>query len=184
MTADVTGRPVVQSRTEVAIKPREVSLTRVINAPRDLVYRAFTDADMLAKWFGPHGFENHVTSDPCVGGTIRIEMIAPDGVKYPIFGRYQEVVPNEKIVFTSDFSEYSDAWKTMMRENLSGPATEDELLNSIADITFEDAASNATRVTVRSLFASDAVRDSFLSTGMNDGWEDSFKSLDAYLTEL
>jgi uncharacterized protein YndB with AHSA1/START domain len=180
MTVDVAGI----SKPEVAIKSREVALTRVVNAPRDLVYQAFTDANMLAKWFGPHGFQNNVTTDLRVGGKFRIEMIGPDGVKYPMFGNYREVVPNEKIVFTSDLSDHSDEWKAMIRQNLSGPATEDEMLNSIAEITFEDAAPNATKVTVRSRFASSAVLDSYVKTGMNEGWSQSFERLDALVTDI
>jgi uncharacterized protein YndB with AHSA1/START domain len=115
MTADVAG----VSTMNAELKPLEVILRRIVSAPRELVFRAFTDANMLAKWFGPHGFHTNATSEPHPGGIFRIEMIGPDNVAYPMTGMYQEVVPNEKIVVTEDLSEHSEEWKATMRANLS-----------------------------------------------------------------
>jgi uncharacterized protein YndB with AHSA1/START domain len=179
MTADVAERTI-----NIEIKPREVIISRVVHAPRDLVYRAFTDPTMLSKWFGPHGFESHATSDPRKGGRFSMTMIGPDGVKYPMTGVYEDVVPNERIRYTADLSGHSDEWKAAIRENLTGPATEEEMVNSVADITFEDAGDNATLVTVRSYFKQDAVRDSYVKTGMNVGWSQSFERLDSLVSDL
>jgi uncharacterized protein YndB with AHSA1/START domain len=107
-----------------------------------------------------------------------------------MIGVYQELVPNEKIVFTSDLSEHSDEWKSVVRANLTGPATDEEIMNGVTEITFEDAdvaasgMSNKTLITVRALFARDAVRDSFVKTGMNEGWSQSFERLDTLITDI
>lgn len=58
---------------------REVTITRVFDAPRATVFRAWTDADRLAQWWGPKGFTNPVCEiDARVGGAIRIHMRSPD----------------------------------------------------------------------------------------------------------
>lgn len=79
-----------------------VVLTRVFDAPRALVWRAWTDAKMMAQWFGPRGFTSSVPQlDVRVGGTLRIVMHGPDGNDYPMKGVFREVVPPERLVFTN-----------------------------------------------------------------------------------
>jgi uncharacterized protein YndB with AHSA1/START domain len=86
----------------MANKEQELVLIRVFDAPRELVFRAWTDPKRVAQWWGPHGFTNPVCElDPRPGGAIRIHMRAPDGNVYPMTGVYQEVVEPERIVFTS-----------------------------------------------------------------------------------
>jgi uncharacterized protein YndB with AHSA1/START domain len=86
----------------MANKEQELVFTRVFDAPRELVFRAWTDPKRVAQWWGPHGFTNPVCElDPRPGGAIRIHMRAPDGNVYPMTGVYQEVVEPERIVFTS-----------------------------------------------------------------------------------
>ncbi|MFY9770945.1 MAG: SRPBCC domain-containing protein, partial [Xanthobacteraceae bacterium] len=81
---------------------REITITRVFNAPRVLVFKAWTDADQLAQWWGPKGFTNPVCEiDVRVGGAIRIHMRSPDGNVYPMKGEFREIVAPERIVFTN-----------------------------------------------------------------------------------
>jgi len=81
---------------------RELVLTRVFDAPRELVFKAWTDPKQVAQWWGPHGFTNPVCDlDVRPGGAIRIHMRGPDGTVYPMTGVYQEVVEPERLVFTS-----------------------------------------------------------------------------------
>ena len=81
---------------------REVVLTRVFDAPRELVFEAWTDPRHLARWWGPKGFTNPVCEvDLKVGGAWRIVMRARDGVEYPCGGVYREIVPPERLVFTN-----------------------------------------------------------------------------------
>jgi uncharacterized protein YndB with AHSA1/START domain len=80
----------------------ELTITRVFDAPRDLVFEAWTDAKHLAKWWGPHHFTNPVCElDVRVGGAIRIDMRGPEGTVYPMTGVLHEIVSPERLVFTS-----------------------------------------------------------------------------------
>ena len=79
-----------------------VTITRVIDAPRELVWKAWTDPKMMAEWFGPRGFTNPVCElDVRVGGRLRIVMRGPDGNDYPMKGEFREVVAPERLTFTS-----------------------------------------------------------------------------------
>jgi uncharacterized protein YndB with AHSA1/START domain len=81
---------------------RELVITRVFDAPRELVFKAWTDPKHLAQWWGPKGFTNPVCEvDVRLGGAIRIHMCGPDGTIYPMSGVYQEVIEPERLVFTS-----------------------------------------------------------------------------------
>lgn len=82
--------------------PQELVITRLFNAPRVLVFRAWTDPNHLAQWWGPHGFTNPVCEvDLRPGGTIRIDMADPSGMVYPMIGVFREIVEPERLVFTS-----------------------------------------------------------------------------------
>lgn len=83
------------------VETQELSLTRVFDAPRELVWKAWTDPRYLAQWWGPHGFANPVVDvDPRPGGRMYIAMRGPDGTVYPNDGVFQEVVPPERLSFT------------------------------------------------------------------------------------
>ena len=86
----------------IASSEQELVLTRVFDAPRKLVFKAWTDAKCMAVWWGPHQFTNPVCElDARPGGAIRIHMRAPTGIVYPMTGVFQEVIEPERIVFTS-----------------------------------------------------------------------------------
>ena len=77
-------------------------LTRVFDAPRDLVFKVWTDPAHLAQWWGPHGFTNPLCEvDVRPGGAIRIDMRGPDGVVYRMTGVYREIVEPERLVFVA-----------------------------------------------------------------------------------
>jgi len=81
---------------------REIVLSRAVEAPRELVWRAWTDPLQLARWWGPRGFTTPVCEvDVRPGGRIRIHMRAPDGTVYPMVGVYEEAVPPARLVFAS-----------------------------------------------------------------------------------
>jgi len=89
------------AQTAIAAADRELILSRVIDAPRELVFRMWTDPAHLAKWWGPQGFTNPVCEiDARPGGTLRIVMGAPDGTDYPMAGLFREIVAPERLVFT------------------------------------------------------------------------------------
>jgi uncharacterized protein YndB with AHSA1/START domain len=80
----------------------ELTITRILDASRKLVFNAWIDPKHVAQWWGAHGFTNPVCElDLRPGGAILIHMRGPDGIVYPMTGAYQEVVEPERLVFTS-----------------------------------------------------------------------------------
>jgi uncharacterized protein YndB with AHSA1/START domain len=78
----------------------EMEITRLIRAPRSLVWQAWTDADKLQQWWGPQHFTNpRCEIDLRPGGPIRIDMRAPDGIVFPMSGEFEQIVPAERLVF-------------------------------------------------------------------------------------
>jgi len=87
---------------ETLNKTKELTISRTFNAPRELVWKAWTSQKHIEKWWGPKGFTNPVCEwDATTGGKIYIEMKGPDGNHYPMNGVFDEIKKPEKIVFTS-----------------------------------------------------------------------------------
>jgi uncharacterized protein YndB with AHSA1/START domain len=81
---------------------REFIITREFAAPRELVFKAWTDPKQLAQWWGPRGFTNPVCEwDVRPGGEIYAVMRAPNGERYPMGGEFHEIIAPEKLVFTT-----------------------------------------------------------------------------------
>ncbi|MES2508310.1 MAG: SRPBCC family protein [Pseudomonadota bacterium] len=92
-----------------ATSDRDLVLTRLIDAPPEKVYQAWTDPELLKKWFAPTPWTTaRAELDVRPGGASLIVMAVPDGTEFPNRGVYLEVVPNQRLVFTDAFSE---AWK-------------------------------------------------------------------------
>jgi uncharacterized protein YndB with AHSA1/START domain len=88
---------------------RDLVLTRLIDAPRETLFRAWTEADMLKQWFAPLPWTTPFAElDVRPGGANIITMRSPEGQDMPNSGVYLEVVPNERLVFTDA---YSKAWE-------------------------------------------------------------------------
>ena len=86
---------------------REIVLTRVFDAPRDLVYDAFTKPELLKRWFGPRGFSLTVCEvDLRVGGDWRFVLRGPDGKEMGMRGVYRELAPPERSVHTESYDDY------------------------------------------------------------------------------
>jgi uncharacterized protein YndB with AHSA1/START domain len=125
--------------TPVPSSDRELVMSRLVDAPRALVYRAFTDPRMMPQWWGPNGFTT-VTREVDVrpGGIWRFVMHGPDGTDYDNRIRYREVVAPERLVYSHDADVDNDP-------------------NGFeVTVTFE-AEGDRTRVTMRSVFASAAM---------------------------
>jgi uncharacterized protein YndB with AHSA1/START domain len=83
-------------------KMQTMITTRIFDAPREVVFKAWTDPKQLQRWWGPKGFTNPVCEvDVRPGGAIRIHMRAPDGTVYPMTGVFHEVIVPGRLVFTS-----------------------------------------------------------------------------------
>jgi uncharacterized protein YndB with AHSA1/START domain len=91
------------------VSDRDLVLTRIIDAPREKLFRAWTDPELLKQWFAPLPFTTPVAEvDLRPGGTNLIVMRSPDGQDMPNSGVYLEVVENERLVFTNA---YTKAWE-------------------------------------------------------------------------
>src|SRR5438309_1149999 len=87
---------------------KELTLQRVFDAPKELVWKAWTDQELVKEWWGPRGFNSEVTSwDVKAGGDIDLVMLAGDdlgqmsGMKAPMQGKFDEIVEGEKIEFSA-----------------------------------------------------------------------------------
>jgi uncharacterized protein YndB with AHSA1/START domain len=118
---------------------REIVITRLLNAPRELVFQAWTDPKHLINWWGPKGFTNTFQEvDITAGGTWKFIMHGPDGVDYPNVILFQEIIKPERLVYVhGDDKDPSQFTVT---------------------ITFE-AVGNKTSLTMRSVFRTAAERD-------------------------
>lgn len=143
----------------VPFGPRqELVLTRTFDAPRELVFRVWTDPKHLAQWWGPRGFTTVIREmDARPGGAWSYSMRGPDGREYPFEGVYVEVVRPERLVF--DGSIHGVPGQRVWTE-----------------VTFTERGSK-TEVHVRQLysFESDATR------GASMGWNQQFDRLEEFL---
>ncbi len=127
---------------------REIVLSRVFDAPRALVFKVWTDAEHVGKWFGPKGFTVTTHSiDVRVGGQWRFEMRAPDGTVYPNRMEYLEIVPNERLVIDHGSDQDNDPNRFRVT------------------ITFDEQADKKTVVTMRQLHPTKAQRDAKIGFG-------------------
>jgi len=132
----------------------EVVIRRILDAPREVVFKAWIDPAHLKHWWGPTGFTNPVCEvDPRPGGTLRIHMRAPDGVVYPMTGVFQEVVEPERLVFTSNAL---DKDGNALFENLN-------------TVTFAEHGTQ-TRLTLHSKVATATEQAAPYLKGMDEGW--------------
>ncbi len=146
---------------------KEMTLTRVINAPREVVFRAWTDPAQVEKWWGPKDFTNPVCNvDARPGGAILIHMQAPDKTIYPMDGEFHEIVEPEKLVFTSAAL---DQQGNRLFEILNTVTFSDE--NGKTKISLHAAVSNIT----------DEGRPYI--DGMNQGWNESIDRLNELVSD-
>ncbi len=114
-----------QSTTLPEIDQRELVLTRLIDAPREKLFRCWTEPALIVRWFTPPPWKTvHAELDARSGGASYIVMQGPDGTQMPNRGVYLEVVRNERIVFTDA---YTTAWQPSAKPFFTGVLTfEDE----------------------------------------------------------
>jgi uncharacterized protein YndB with AHSA1/START domain len=144
---------------------REIVMTRVLDAPRDLVFEAHTSCEHLRNWWGPRGYEvASCDADFRPGGAWRIVHRGPDGNEYGFHGEYREIVPPERIVWTFEF------------EGAPGSV-------SVETLTLEERDGKTT-LTSTSVHDSREARDAMLESGMESGAAETMDRLDEYLEVL
>lgn len=170
----VFGETVVQQGEDV----RELRFTRMIDAPRALVFRAWTDPVHFARWWGPHGMTNPICEiDLRPGGSYRIVMRDEAGHDYPVSGTYIEIVEPERLVMTVAATDHPPEWHAQLNQYLPHDAGEPALAQTWT-VTFEEYGGK-TRLTILDRFASGAERDGAMQLGHAEGAAQSLERLAA-----
>ncbi|HKI99715.1 MAG TPA: SRPBCC domain-containing protein [bacterium] len=146
---------------------RELELTRVFDAPRELVFRVWTAPEHLAQWWGPHGFSAPVCEvDLRPGGALRIVMRGPDGSEHAMTGVFHEIEAPGRIVFTSTVDD--------------GDAVHFDVHTTV---TLAEEGGR-TRLTLRARVVSATDASARYLVGMEPGWTQSLEKLADYLRRL
>jgi uncharacterized protein YndB with AHSA1/START domain len=141
-------------------------LTRVFDAPRELVFKVWTDPKHVARWWGPRGFTNPVCElDLRPGGAILIHMRGPDGVVYPMTGAYQEIVRPERLVFTS-----------AALDSNGNP-----MFEVLTTVTFAEESGKTKQILRARVIKKTAQAAPYLA-GMEAGWTQSLERLAAHVS--
>ena len=155
---------VAPNNSPAAPAERTLVLTRVFDAPRELVFKAWSSPEHLANWFGPSNFTLPFCDvDFRVGGDYRLCMRSPEGKDYWVHGVYREIVEPQRLVFT---------WE---RDG----ADDEHAGHTLVTITLDDVAGK-TRLTLhQATFGSTEIRD-----GHRHGWTEAFARMAAYLEKV
>jgi uncharacterized protein YndB with AHSA1/START domain len=141
--------------TETASDNRDLVLTRLIDASPEKLYRAWTEPELLKRWFAPAPYTTpHAELDVRPGGSNLIVMAGPDGAEMPNRGIYLEVVPNARLVFTDA---YTSAWEPSPKPFMT------------VILTFEPE-DGRTRYTARVRHWTIEDRDMHEKMGFHQGW--------------
>lgn len=134
----------------------ELVLERILDAPRDKIFRCWTQPELLKQWFAPKPWTTPVAElDVRPGGAANIVMRSPEGQDFPNPGVYLEVVPNERLVFTDAFG---PGWR---------PAGQPFM---VAEIRLEDAGPGKTKYTATARHWTEESRKQHEAMGFHEGW--------------
>jgi uncharacterized protein YndB with AHSA1/START domain len=149
-----------------ATADREVVISRVIDAPRELVFEAFTDVRHLSRWWGPEGFTTTTRSfEFRVGGEWNFAMRGPDGTQYAEWISWTDITPPERIAL------------------LHGESPGDP--NAFESVLTFESKGTATRIEMRTLFPTRALRDEAVEKyHAIEGGRQTLNKLAAYVTEI
>lgn len=165
MTANAAKKSDVQPES-----PRELVISRIIDAPREKVFRAFADTKLLKQWFAPKPWTiSSADIDLRTGGSCKFTMKSPEGQEFPNAGVYLEVIPNEKIVSTDA---YTAAWEPSEKPFFT------------AVMTFEDIGGGKTKYTARARHWTMEDRDAHEKMGFHEGWGQTADQLAELVAKL
>jgi uncharacterized protein YndB with AHSA1/START domain len=146
----------MNAMTKTGAAEHDLVLTRIIDAPREKLFRCWTEPELMKQWFVPRPWTiADVKPDRRTGGESYIVMRDPDGNEYPNSGVYLEVVPNEKIVFTDA---YTKGWAPSEKPFFTGI------------VTFEDAGNGKTKYTAVARHWRAEDKEEHEKMGFHEGW--------------
>ncbi|MEQ1526514.1 MAG: SRPBCC domain-containing protein [Gallionella sp.] len=149
-------------------KNTELSFSRVFDAPRALVWKAWTDPSHIEQWWGPNGFTGQSCKmDLRTGGLFDLTLCTPSGVCYPCRGKFHEIIEPERIVYDGEAVE-------------GHPCGAGLPPHSRVTVTFAER-NRQTTLTLHTRFISAAQRDAAKQAGYRQGWEDSLQRLATFL---
>jgi uncharacterized protein YndB with AHSA1/START domain len=147
----------------------ELVLTRLIDAPRENLFRCWTEPKLMKQWFAPLPWTTPVVeTDLRPGGSSVFVMRSPEGQDFPNHGVYLEVVPNERLVVTDA---YTTAWEPSEKPFMT------------AIVTFEDEGGQ-TRYTARARHWTQADRETHEKMGFHEGWGQCADQLAALVARI
>jgi uncharacterized protein YndB with AHSA1/START domain len=166
MNAGKESEPMKSPTTVERKSERELVVTRLFNGPPRIVFEAWVKPELFKRWWAPTSFQVSIVSheaDVRTGGSYRLVMNHPS-LEQPMafFGRYIEVIPNSRLVWTND-------------EGGDGGA--------VTTVTFEEKG-EATLVVIHELYPSKEALDAAMASGSTSGWSAQFEQLDELLVTL
>ena len=142
---------------------RSLEIKRLINAPRDRVYAAWTDPKQLREWFGPENVRTRdLVAETRVGGKFRWDLTNPEGEEMTVQGEYSDLQPGRKIVFTWQWQD-DETWENH---------------NSIVTVELSDVVGGTELRLLHEQLPGEESRDNH-----NDGWKSLLNKLDKFLSE-
>ncbi len=155
------------NKTKITAEPgrQEFFITREFDAPRELVFKAFTDPKLYTQWLGPRRYTMNLEKfEPKSGGMWRYTHKDKDGNEFGFHGVYHEVLAPERMIDTFEFEGLPEKGHV-----------------SLETAKFVELPGGRTRVTMQSVFQSVADRDGMMQSGMEQGINESFDRLDELL---
>ena len=155
------------NKTKITAEPgrQELFITREFDAPRELVFKAFTDPKLYTQWLGPRRYTMNLEKfEPRSGGMWRYTHKDKDGNEFGFHGVYHEVLAPERMIDTFEFEGLPEKGHV-----------------SLETAKFMELPGGRTRVTMQSVFQSVADRDGMMQSGMEEGINESFARLDELL---
>jgi len=156
-------------KTKVIVEPgkQEFFIIREFDAPRELVFKAFTDPKLYVQWLGPRGMKMTLEKfEPRAGGMWRYTHTDPGGNQYKFHGVNHEVHPPELLIDTFEFEGMPEKGHV-----------------SLEWARFKELPGGRTELTIHSVFQSVADRDGMAASGMEKGITESFERLDELIAK-
>jgi len=159
--------PAVENK-QIEVAHPDLVTTRTFAAPRNLVFKSFIEPRHLAAWWGPRGFNNPVCElDARPEGKILIHMQGPDGMVYPMHGKFLEIEEPTRLVFSAT------------AENPNGVV----VIEDLTTILFEEFE-GITRISLTAHITMSKAEAAPMLEGMEEGWSQSLDKLTEYLAKI